>query len=117
MQKEYQFYTHGVFSQIMVNNVYNKHLKRRHVGLFAVNLKTAIRDSSKPSHLHPNHRLSTPFTRPFHTGRAAKNNQSMPSRYIPEIYQQPSRSRLPEMFTSYGNAAKNSHVNTCHHHY
>ncbi|KAK2571107.1 hypothetical protein P5673_003666 [Acropora cervicornis] len=48
----------------------NKHLKKRRVGLFVVNLKTAIRGRSKPSHLDPNHRPSTSSTPLFHTSPA-----------------------------------------------
>ena len=94
----------------------NKHLKKRHVGLFVVILKTAIRGRSKPSHLDPNHRPSTLSTPPFHTSPAGKNNESFRPLYIPEIDQQPPRSNLPERFTSYSTAVENGHVNTRHHH-
>ena len=59
-----------------------KHLKKRYVGLFAVNLKTAIRGRSKPSHPDPTDRPSTSFTRPFHTSPVVKNNQSIRRLYI-----------------------------------
>lgn len=95
----------------------NKHLKNRHVGLFAVNLKTAcnprlietITPRSQPSLLNSTHTC-------LHTSLAVKNNQSTRPLYIPEIDQQPPRSNLPERFTSCSTAVENGRVNTRRHH-
>ena len=105
----------------------NKHLKKRHLGLFAANLVAAIRGRAKPSRSAPSqlHRSSPSSSRSLYTtplehhafpSNAVNSDQNRASP-TPESQQQPPPLPPPytsslEGYSSYSNAVKNGHLRT-----
>ena len=105
----------------------NKHLKKRHLGLFAANLVAAIRGQGKPPRAAPSqlHRSSPSSSRSLYT--TPLEHHAFPSNAVkpghkrayptPESQQQPPPLRPPytsslEGYSSYSNAVKNGHLRT-----
>ena len=104
-----------------------KHLEKRHLGLFAANLKAAIHGRGKPPHANSSqlYRSSLSSSHSFHTNpsegylpssNGVRNIHSQVHQTSRETQQQPLPPRLPYTnslaHVSYSNAVKNGHKMT-----
>ena len=93
----------------------NKHLKKRHLGLFAANLVAAIRGRAKPRRSDPNQLFRSPSpsgSRSLHTTPLEDHASHVRAYSSQEKQLQPPSSRSP--YASYSHVVKHGHNNSYH---
>ena len=93
----------------------NKHLKKRHLGLFAANLVAAIRGRAKPRRSDPNQLFRSPppsGSRSLHTTPLEDHASHVRAYSSQEKQLQPPSSRSP--YASYSHVVKHGHNNSYH---